>query len=199
MSPSAVHNSLIPIKKTVRTLHFRYCFEQLQQLHIALFADHRLRFFAEWVVDVILLQVGMKCFSMRMIFDLLCKLLNSEMFCFFHNCMWQSWYSEVNFVLLFLIHEYGSPSTCLIIFNMFRCQHATFCGFVSTYGSPRTCWVCDFIMFLLLRVSRSNLVRFSISFVDSLLDEDGFRSSSRVRELGDVLLLLQLRVTVLVP
>ena len=32
--------------------------------------------------------------SMRMTFDLFDKLLNSEMFCFFHNCMCQSWYSE---------------------------------------------------------------------------------------------------------
>ena len=67
----------------------------------------------------------MKCFSMRMTFDLLDKLLNSEMFCFFHNCMWQSWYSEVNVVLL---HFYGSHRSCLIFFNFCRHQHATFCG-----------------------------------------------------------------------
>ena len=54
-------------------------------------------------------------------------------------------------MLLFLIHQYGSLRTCLIFFNMFWCQHATFCGFVSTYGSPRTCWVCIFIMFLLIK------------------------------------------------
>ena len=40
---------------------------------------------AEWVVDVILLQVGLKCCSMRMIFDFFYKLLNSEMFCFLDN------------------------------------------------------------------------------------------------------------------
>ena len=81
VSASAVDHSLIPIKKTLRTLHFRYCFAQLEQLYIAQFADHRLRIVAEWVVDDILLQVGLKCFSMRMTFDLLHKLLNSEMFC----------------------------------------------------------------------------------------------------------------------
>ena len=54
-------------------------------------------------------------------------------------------------MLLFLIHHYGSPRTCLIIVNMFRCQHATFCGFVSGYRSPRTRWICDFIMFVLIR------------------------------------------------
>ena len=107
----------------------------------------------------------MKCFSMRMIFDLLHKLLNSEMFCFFHNCMWVSWNSEINSVLLLLIHQYGSPRTYLIIFNMFRCQHATFCGFVSAYGFPRTCWVCDFIMFLL---TRSVVVKLG-AFLDFLL------------------------------
>ena len=51
------------------------------------FADHRFRIVTEWVVDVILLQVGLKCFSMRMTFDLLDELLNAEIFCFFHNCM----------------------------------------------------------------------------------------------------------------
>ena len=32
----------------------------------------------------------------------------------------------------FLIQRDGSLRTCLILFNMLRCQHATFCGFVST-------------------------------------------------------------------
>ena len=73
------------------------------------------------------------------------------MFCFRYNWVWQSWLSEINSVLLFLIHQYGSLRTCLIIFNMFKCQHATFCGFVSTYGSLRTRWICDTIMFLLIK------------------------------------------------
>ena len=93
----------------------------------------------------------MKCFSMRMIFDLFHTLLNSEIFCFFHNCMWQSRYSESNFVLFFLIHQYGSHRSCLIFFGAWRCQHTTLCGFWSTYGSPCTCWVCVFIMFLLTK------------------------------------------------
>ena len=38
------------------TLYFWYSFAQLEQLHITQFADHRLRIFAEWVVDVILMQ-----------------------------------------------------------------------------------------------------------------------------------------------
>ena len=40
------------------------------------------------------------------------ELLNSEMFCFFYNCMWQSWYSEVSVGLLqlgALLSTNGSP------------------------------------------------------------------------------------------
>ena len=45
------------------------------------------------------------------------------MFCFFHNCMWQSWYSEVNVVLL---HLYGSLRSGLIFFNFCRCRTRNF-------------------------------------------------------------------------
>ena len=70
---------------------------------------------------------GLKCCSMRMIFDPLYKLLNLEMFSFLH-C---NWHSEINVVFLLLIHRDRSHRTCLIIFNMFRCQHTSFYGFVS--------------------------------------------------------------------
>ena len=106
-------NSLIPIEKTLRTLHFRGIvshnsnYSTLPNSRIIAF-----EFFAEWVVNVILMQVGMKCFSMRMIFDLFDKLFDP----------------------------------CLIFFNMFRCQHATLCGFWSTYGSLRSCWVLDVLV-----------------------------------------------------
>ena len=43
-------------------------------------------FFAEWVVDVTQLQIGMKCFSAKMIFDLFHKLLNSESASFTTAC-----------------------------------------------------------------------------------------------------------------
>ena len=81
LSANAVDNSLIPIKKTVGTLYFWQSFAQLKKLYILQFADHRLRIVAKWVVAVVLLQVGLKCFSMRMTFDLIDELLNSEMFC----------------------------------------------------------------------------------------------------------------------
>ena len=60
--------------------------------------------------------------------DLFHKLLNSEMFCLFHNCVWQSWNLKS-------ISCSSIWSTCkvspylLIFFNLCGCQHATFCGF----------------------------------------------------------------------
>ena len=51
----------------------------------------------------------------------------------------QSWNSEVNFVLLFAIFQCGSHRTCLIFFNMCRCQNATLCRFWPTNGSHCTC------------------------------------------------------------
>ena len=89
-------NYLISTEKTLRTLHFWYCFAQLEKLYTAQSTDHLLRIVAEWNVDVVLLQVGLKCFSMRTTSDLVDELLNAENFCYFHDCMWQSWYPEVN-------------------------------------------------------------------------------------------------------
>ena len=76
------------------------------------------------------------------------------MYCFFHNCMWQSSYSGINLVLLNL---HRSLRSCKI-FNFCRCQHATFCGFWSTYGSDN--WVFGFgwvrwVSLLLLAISES--------------------------------------------
>ena len=59
LSATAVNNSLIPTEKTLRTLHFWYCFAHLEKLYIAQFTDHRFRIVAEWVVVVILLQIGL--------------------------------------------------------------------------------------------------------------------------------------------
>ena len=52
------------------------------------FTVHRFWIVTTWVVDVIWLQVGLKCFSMRMALDLLHEFANTEVFCLFHNCMW---------------------------------------------------------------------------------------------------------------
>ena len=139
------------MEETMRTLHFRYCFAQLESLYIAHFTDHRFRIVTEGVLDVILLQVGLKCFSMRMTFDFLHELLNADVFCFFHNCMWQSWHSEVNVSFLelgWLLSTHGSPRSCLICVYVFvfvfvfvykfnRHWHTTLDGFWSIHGSPR--------------------------------------------------------------
>ena len=102
MSTSAIENSLIPMKKACWALHFWNCFAQLEQLYIAHFTNHRIRMVAEWVADVTLLQIGLKRLSMRVTLDHLDELLNAEIFCFLHNCMWQSWHSEVNVYILVL-------------------------------------------------------------------------------------------------
>ena len=44
----------------------------------------------------------MKWFSTKMTLDLLHELANAEVLCLFHNCMWQSWHSEVNVCFLVL-------------------------------------------------------------------------------------------------
>ena len=71
--------------------------------------------------DVILLQVGLKCFSMRMTFDLFDDLLNAKIFCFFHNCMPQSWNSEVNVYFLELggLLSTHAPRYCLMCVYVF--------------------------------------------------------------------------------
>ena len=101
----------------------------------------------------------MKCCSMRMSFDPFQKLLNSEMFCFLYNWVWQSWYSETNFVFLFLIHRDGFPRTCLIIFNMSGCQNARFVDLCPDTGFPVLVECVTSSCFSWLRVSRSNFVR----------------------------------------
>ena len=53
MSTSATDHSMIPIEKTLRTLHFRHCFAEVEQLYIAHFTNHHFRFVTEWFVDVI--------------------------------------------------------------------------------------------------------------------------------------------------
>ena len=58
--------------------------------------NHLLRIFAEWFVDVILLQVGMKCFSIRRFSIFFTSPWNRRCASSFTNCMWQSWHSEIN-------------------------------------------------------------------------------------------------------
>ena len=133
LSASAVHNSLIPIKKTVRiVLLEKFCTTRKTPHYPIRGSSHSnccwigyRRYSAASRLEVLLDE---------MTFDLFDELLNSDMFCFFYKWVWQSWHSEINVVFLLLIHRDGSPRTCLISVDMFTCQHATFGGFVSTYG-----------------------------------------------------------------
>ena len=77
------------------------------------------------------------------------KLLNSGMFCFFYNCVWQSRYSEVNIELL---HQYGSPGSCLSARNfLWILIHIRVSPFFLSAWFPRD----------------QNKIHFSISLVDS--------------------------------
>ena len=137
VSASAIDHSLIPIEKKLRTLHFRNCFASLEQLYIAHFTNHRLRFVTKWVVGVILLQLGLKCFSMRMTLDLLHELANAEIFCLFHTCMWQSRHSEVNVNFLELSEQTGWLSTHGSHRSSFICVCVFVCVFVFIYTFNR--------------------------------------------------------------
>ena len=55
---------------------------------------------------------------MRMTFDLFDELLNAEIFCFFHNCMRQSWYSEVNVYFLELVALIVHSRVSLFLFDL---------------------------------------------------------------------------------
>ena len=106
MSTSAIDHSLIS-KKGKHSEHctFGIVSHNSNNSTFAHFTNHRFRIVTEWVVDVILLQVGLKCTSMRMSLDLLHEFANTEVFCFFHNCMWQSRHSEVNVYFLALSEQ----------------------------------------------------------------------------------------------
>ena len=88
---------------------------------------------------------------MRMTLDLFDELSNAEICCFFHNCMWQFWYSEVIVYFLEvggLLSTHGSHRSCLIrvfvsVYNLYRHWHTTLDGFWSIHGSHRFCWVLD--------------------------------------------------------
>ena len=51
------------------------------------------------------------CSSMRMTLDLLHEFAKTEVFCLFHNCMWQSRHSEVNVYFLALCEQTDGLST----------------------------------------------------------------------------------------
>ena len=85
---------------------------------------------------------------MRMIFDLFDKLLNSEVFCFFHNCMW---------TILVPWSQCRAPPVRVSPF-LFWSSSSIFAGIPLT-GLP--------VLVECLTSSWSNKIPFSISFVDS--------------------------------
>ena len=92
---------------------------------------------------------------MRMSFDLLHELSNTEVFCLFHNCMWQSRNSEVNVYFsravwtnMLVIHSQVSPFLLdlRLRFRLCLClylRHTTLAEWWSIHRSLRS-WVCAF-------------------------------------------------------
>ena len=58
---------------------------------------------------------------MRMTLDLLHEFANTEVFCLFHNCMWQSRHSEVNVYFLALCEQTDGLSTFLVVSDLLAC------------------------------------------------------------------------------
>ena len=65
---------------------------------------------------------------MRMTLDLLHEFANTEVFCLFHKCMWQSRHSEVSVYFLALCEQTdglftfnGSPRSYMICVYVFVC------------------------------------------------------------------------------
>ena len=101
MSTSSTNYSLITIKR-----HSLHCTLGIVSHNLSShFTNHRFRFVTEWVVGAVLLQIGLKSSSMRMTLDLLHEFANTDFFCLFHNCMWQSRHSEVNVYFLALCEQ----------------------------------------------------------------------------------------------
>ena len=72
----------------MRALNFRRYFTHLEVLHVSHAADHVPRLFAEWVVRVILPQVGFQRLSIWMRFELVNQLFDCFLACviFLVNC-----------------------------------------------------------------------------------------------------------------
>ena len=95
-----------------------------------------------------------------------------KIFCFFHNCMWQSWHSEVNVFFLELgerLSTHGSPRSCLISVHVFVLS-----SYLSTSSTDTgtQLWM-DFgpstslpVLDEFLVPSRPNKTSFSISWVN---------------------------------
>ena len=72
----------------MRALNFRRHFTPLEVLHVSQAADHVLRLLAEWVVRVILSQIGFQRLLIWMRFELMNQLFDCFLECviFLLNC-----------------------------------------------------------------------------------------------------------------
>ena len=116
-SASAGHNALIPLKNTPRTLYF---WKKIRTTWITAHYPIRGSYPSNFC------WMGWSAARWRWVSIFLTSSWTRRCSASFFNCMRQSWYSEINFVLL---HQSGSPRSCLIFFNTCRCQHTTLCGF----------------------------------------------------------------------
>ena len=170
MSTSAIDHSLIPIKKAFWALTLGIVSHNSKNSTLHHFTNHRLRIVTEWVVDVILVQIGLKCFSMKMTLDLLHEFANTEIFCLFHNCMWQSRHSEVN--VYFLALCVNKPTDCPLFTSLpvLIWSASTFSSASLSFWKRSTdtgTQLFTGLIVLTLELSQPNKTPFSISWVSA--------------------------------
>ena len=89
--PSAIQNTCRPTRQTARALDFRRDIAHFEVLHVSHAVDHVLRFLAEWIVRLILLQVGFQRVSIQVRFNLMNQLFFDCYFAcavFLFHCGW---------------------------------------------------------------------------------------------------------------
>ena len=99
-SASTVYNTFRPVCHTVVALYLGSDLANLEVLHVPHAVDHFLRLLVEWVERVILLQVGLQRFSIRMRLELMNQLLGcflAGVVLLLNGRMGQSFDPEVNF------------------------------------------------------------------------------------------------------
>ena len=99
-SACAIQDACRPVCQTVRVLNFSRDLTPFEVLHILQAVDPILRFCAEWVVHLMLPQVGFQRFSIWMRFELMNQLVDHFFACmvFLFNCrVWLSLNSVITF------------------------------------------------------------------------------------------------------
>ena len=110
-----MYNACRPVCHTVVALYFRSDFANLEVLHVCHAVDHFLRLLAEWIDRVILLQVGLQRFSIRMRLELMNQLLScflAGVILLLNGRMGQSLDPEVYFTATSTFHGHKFPYVC---------------------------------------------------------------------------------------